>query len=205
MTGLSSPWGCGSQQQPVHSVMPHTNSAGKRPRLHTYLRAPIWGSSTVLPTSLWGRRGLKHGEQRGRRSPKESIYSKCISNHCHSRMPLRTQYGFKGMSHHVLEKINRVCLEHREEAGGKITQMGQKSLELEKQGVLQRINVVEQKRGKHLSHLCSSKPKTWQSLFGKKKLMKIMEHKMTFHQLISLKEAWICIFIELIKRYLRTA
>lgn len=34
-------------------------------------------------------------------------------------------------------------------------------------------------------------------------LMKIREHKMAFHQLLSLKEAWICIFVELIKCYLR--
>lgn len=58
-----------------------------------------------------------------------------------------------------------------------------------------RMNRVEgkkkerkEKKEKIPFHLCSYEPKTWQSLFGKK-LMKIMEHEMTFHQLISLKEA----------------
>lgn len=47
----------------------------------------------------------------------------------------------------------------------------------------------ERKRKKKIPfHLCSYEPKTRRSLFGKK-LMKIMEREMTFHPLISLKEA----------------
>lgn len=67
--------------------------------------------------------------------------------------------------------------------------MSRKRLEAGRRGVLQKEEQSGAPQKEKLPfHLCSSHPKTWQSVF-EKKLMKIMEHEMTFHQLISLKEA----------------
>lgn len=68
-----------------------------------------------------------------------------------------------------------------------------------------RMNRVETKKKKKSHSICAALSLKHGNLYLEKKLMKIMEHEMTFHQLISPKEACICIFIELIKCYLRIA
>lgn len=131
-----------------------------------------------------------------------AIYSAWTSNLGHHRMLGRGSLNSRPesvchRSHPMSQKINRACPEAQRK-GYRIPKCAWES-EAEKHGGYKRSQ-----DWKNQFHLCSSKPGTLQSLFGKE-LMKIIEHEMTFHQLISVKEEWICIFIELIKCYLRIA
>lgn len=67
-----------------------------------------------------------------------------------------------------------------------------------------RMNRVEQKSEKISFHLCSSKPKTRQSLFGRK-VNEDYGTQNDFSSTYFSKRSMICIFLELIKCYLRIA